>query len=132
MDYLLSAASYIARTAHEPEEWGVNDCACWAASWWKVRTGFDPAALLDGEALRGGYDTKFACRRIVMRHGGLLNLCRKLMAGVPAGGEGDGICVAKVNGTTICGIVSNGRLWLKVNRGVASPESYEILEKWVP
>ena len=119
-------AAFIARTGARPWQWGVNDCALWSASCWAELTGDDPAA-----ALRGTYGTAFQCRRVIMGAGGLLTLSRRLMAAVDAPhGDGDGVAVAKVRGRTIAGIMSGGRLWLKTERGVMSPEDYTILDKW--
>ena len=125
MDHVLTAAEFIARTGREPLEWGRNDCACWAASYWHEATGFDPAA-----PLRGTYNSWMGCRRILMAQGGTLAVCRKLMAGIPTGGTGDGICVAKAQGQIMAGILSNGRLWLKGDGMTASPDSFDILERW--
>ena len=125
MDNVLTAADFIARTGRAPLIWGHNDCATWAASYWQEATGFDPAA-----ALRGTYDSWISCRRVLVSNGGTLAVCRKLMAGIEAGGDGDGICVAKAQGQTIAGILSNGRLWLKGDGMVASPVDFDILERW--
>ena len=124
MDHVLSAADYIKRTGRDPMVWGVNDCACWAATFWQEATGFDPAA-----ALRGTYGSKWDCRRVVMASGGLVTLCRQLMAGQPQG-DGDGICVAQAQGQTVAGIMSGGRLWLKGDGMVISPADYTIFDRW--
>ena len=121
----MSAADYIARTRCLPFEEGRTDCALWAAAFWAEATGIDPAA-----ALRGTYATAFERRRIVMAAGGLERLCRKLMSGFRCGETEEGICVARVDGMTVCGILSGGRLFLKTGRGVWSPERFTILAGW--
>lgn len=122
---MTRAADYIARTRGLPFEEGRTDCALWAASFWAEITGTDPAA-----ALRGTYATAFERRRIVMAAGGLERLCRKLMAGFRDGETEEGICVARVEGATICGILSGGRLFLKTGRGVFSPARFTLLAGW--
>lgn len=122
---MVSIANYIARTAGEPFVWGRTDCALWAAQLAAERGGVDPAA-----SLRGTYATAWECRQIVLRAGGLLTLCRGLMAGFPAGERKNGICVARHDGRSICGILSGGRLVLKTDGGIISPEKFTILEGW--
>eukprot|EP00998_Keelungia_sp_KM082_P003433 NODE_14272_length_423_cov_1.733108_g14249_i0.p2 GENE.NODE_14272_length_423_cov_1.733108_g14249_i0~~NODE_14272_length_423_cov_1.733108_g14249_i0.p2 ORF type:complete len:102 (+),score=6.93 NODE_14272_length_423_cov_1.733108_g14249_i0:117-422(+) len=97
----------------------------WAAGLWSEATGFDPAA-----DLRGAYDTAFGGRRIVMARGGLLRLAQDCMAGIEAGGDGDGVCIASAQGQTLAGIMSGGRLWLKVDRGAIAPRKFTILDRW--
>lgn len=122
----MTVAAFIARTAGDPWQWGVNDCALWAASCWAGMTGNDPAA-----DLRDTYSTAFECRQVIMQAGGLLALSRRLMDGVDAQrGGGDGVAVATVGKRTIAGIMSNGRMWLKSERGVIAPEQYTILDRW--
>lgn len=121
----MRAADYIARTSCLRFEEGRTDCALWAASFWAEATGTDPAA-----SLRGTYATAFERRRIVMAAGGLERLCRRLMAGWRDGETREGICVARVSGQTVCGILSGGRLFLKTARGVWAPERFTILAGW--
>ena len=122
---MVSAAEFIRGTAADPWRWGVNDCALWSASYVAAATGRDPAA-----ALRGTYGSAFACRQVLLRSGGLLALSRALMAGHAAGGAGDGVCVARVAGRQLAGIMSDDRLFLKSDGGVVSPSEFEILEQW--
>ncbi len=126
MDAVLSpAAAFVARTGRAPLIWGQNDCATWAAHlWWEVH-GVDPAATL-----RDSYRTWHDCRLLLMRSGGLLALSRQLMARWPAGGTGDGICVAKTGPRVIAGVLSGDRLWLKTDGGVTSPATFDILDRW--
>jgi hypothetical protein len=126
MDRLVTpAAAYVARTAHLPWAWGRCDCALWPAGLVAEVTGRDPAAHL-----RGTYASAFACRQLLLREGGLLGLSRRLMAGVPAGGEGDGVAVAKIGEKTFAGVLSGGRLFIKTDGGVVSPEAFDLLERW--
>ncbi|WP_158966265.1 DUF6950 family protein [Chachezhania sediminis] len=119
------AADYIARTAPLPLFYGHTDCMPWVASLWREATGFDPAA-----ELRGSYDTAFGGRRLLMAGGGLRAVARRQMAGIPMGGDGDGICSAVAQGQTVAGILSGGRLWLKVDRGAIAPSEFKILDRW--
>jgi hypothetical protein len=122
----LTAADYIKRTGGEPFVWGHNDCATWAASYWQEVTGYDPA-----HSLRGTYGTWYECRLVMQRRGGLVAVCRSLMAGQP-NGDGDGICVAYAQGQYTAGILSGDRLWLKGDGRVTSPAEFTILERWTP
>ncbi|WP_419762647.1 DUF6950 family protein [Defluviimonas aestuarii] len=116
---------FLARTACEPFIWGQNDCATWAAALVAEATGKDLAA-----GFRGTYDTAFGCRRVIMQHGGLLELSRKMMSGFPSGEQENGVCVAKVRGRTMCGVLSGGRLFVKTENGLFCPAEFTILDGW--
>lgn len=121
----MSAADFIRRTGWDPLLHGQNDCANWCASLVEEVTGRDPAA-----GIRGTYATAFECRQLLMREGGLLALSRRLMSWLPAGGEGDGVAVARVRRTIVAGVLCEGRLWLKAEGGVVSPAEFDLLERW--
>lgn len=123
---MTPAAAFIARTAGLPFVWGQSDCACWTARHVWEATGHDPSA-----GFRGAYDSRFGYRRILMEAGGLLAFARRQMAPLPAGGEGDGVCVARAQGQTLVGVLSAGRLFVKKDRGVLSPPEFDVLERWV-
>ncbi len=122
---MRAAADFIAWTASLPWCWSYVDCFCWPALFVEARVGFDPAA-----DFHGAYDSAFGWRRIVMQAGGLEAMARRQMSGLREGGEGDGVCLARVDGRTIGGILSDGRLFLKRDRGVVSPERFAILARW--
>lgn len=117
---------WIAETGGEPMQWGVNDCALWAASAWEHMTGFDPAA-----SLRGTYATSFACRRVVINRGGMANVCRDLMQGQTEG-EGDGIGVVKTSGGQVLACVFSGDdAWVKARNGIGRQVEYDVIKRWV-
>jgi hypothetical protein len=52
-----------------PFVWGERDCALWACDWIKQSRSVDP-----GAPYRGSYSTQSGCARLLVEHGGLLNL----------------------------------------------------------
>lgn len=117
--------AYIARTASEPFDWGRLNCAFWCADLILETRGVDPAADLRGQIGRA-----FDARRIAMQAGGLRNLIRARMWRPDAIAVGEGVCVARWHGQTICGIAISDRLALKMPRGVIFASDFTILDYW--
>lgn len=121
----VSISDYLRKTASSRFSWGECDCALWAADLVLERTGTDPARVL-----RGTYDSAFAARRALMRLGGLRTVVSNAMAGFPAGEIHDGVALVLVGARTFCGILSQGRLWLKTENGLRAPEDWLLIEGW--
>lgn len=66
-DWQARMRALIADRLHRPFEWGVNDCALFAADAVVAMTGFDPAADLRGLPERQAL-------RVIRKHGGLYEL----------------------------------------------------------
>lgn len=119
MDKLVSLQSYIARTRAARFVWGENDCALWAAGAVKACVGVDPAA-----DLRGQYASRWECRQIEMRAGGLLQLVRARMDAVPgltaldAPGSAQGVAVCRVDGLRLCCVLCGPRAFVRTQRGL--------------
>lgn len=123
----MTIPEFLAETRPIPFEWGRHDCVLRSADLVERMSGHDPA-----RGFRGSYDSWASCRIVLMEQGGLLALCRKQMAGFAPRETENGVCVARVNGRMICGILSGGRLFLKTARGEYSPPAgqFEIIEGW--
>ena len=67
--------AYLAEGARLPFVWGLRDCVPWACGWVAQERGFDPLA-----AVRGSYDSRLSCARLLRRQGGLLSLALREMA----------------------------------------------------
>lgn len=116
---------FLRASLSRPFAWGRDDCALWAASCAHHVTGRDPAAHL-----RGTYHSAFQCRRIVLRAGGLVTLCRQLMRDFEAGERVNGIAVGRVEGSTVAGVLSAGRFIVKTPDGQRAPDMFTIIEGW--
>ena len=110
---------YLHDLARRPFAWGETDCVLILADWWRLNRGVDLAA-----DLRGTYATAEECRAVLERHGGVLRLVARRLAG--AGAErtsepdpGD-IGVLRYDGKHIGGLcVGDGRWAGKSLRGVS-------------
>lgn len=120
----LDLVAWIERTSQEPFQYGVNDCALWAASWWQEVTGHDPA-----RALRGTYTSYREHLRIVRRHGGVEAVCRACMAGIPEG-AGDGIGVLKSGPQDLAAILAGGVAIYRTEGGVMYDYAPHIVVSW--
>lgn len=117
---------FLRKSLQDRFEWGRTDCALWAASAFEAVTGFDPA-----KELRGTYSTAFECRKIVIRNGGMLSLCKRLMAPAPARDfDGEGIGVFMVEGQLLAGVVVNNRLHVRTESGILVKDGYDMRAGW--
>lgn len=66
-------AAFIESRRFQPFQWGVNDCALFAADWVLLLTGVDHA-----EGLRGQYHDEAGAQRLIARAGGMQAFARKL------------------------------------------------------
>lgn len=102
----LRIADYLTHTMGQPFEWGTSDCAMWATglcAWLGLR---DPMA-----DIRGSYTTEGGAMDQIEREGGLLNCFDRRMSRV----DGDGVCLTKVDGMAMAGIVSAGVVLVKTS-----------------
>lgn len=67
--------AYLAEGARLPFVWGVRDCISWPCGWVEEECGFDPMTTI-----RGSYDSRVSCARLLRAHGGLVALARRGMA----------------------------------------------------
>lgn len=67
--------AFLREGAALPFLWGERDCTLWVADWIARVRGIDPA-----KAQRGTYATAGACRRLLVREGGLVALATASLA----------------------------------------------------
>lgn len=115
---------FIRETSNDPFVWGQNDCAIWSANAVLVKTGVDPAA-----PFRGTYSSRFECRQMIMRAGGLLRLIQPQMTGFMPFNQ-HGVGVLKIGKQTMCGLLTGGRAVVRKESGIAFVDSFQILEAW--
>lgn len=122
---VMTPCEFIRHTQGAPFAWGECDCALWAANFVRARTGHDPARIW-----RGTYCTAFACRNMLMQRGGIERVIRQAMARFVAGERQNGVALAWVGGRLCCGVLADGRMWVKTSRGVRAPGDVRIVEGW--
>lgn len=66
---LVSLDAFIARSRRRPWQWGVADCAMWAADWVLEATGIDPATRY-----RGAYHDADRAQALLKQEGGYVPL----------------------------------------------------------
>lgn len=119
---------FLARYAERPFEWGTDDCSLFAADWWRVNHGSDPA-----DHLRGKYHDEKSCHRLVFYSGGLVRLVSIIAnrAGATVTRtprEGD-VAVIKVGHKRICGI-RVGEYWAIRNEQVGFIKQAQVIKVW--
>lgn len=124
---LLSAE--IARALRRRFEWGVNDCALFAADAILAMTGEDPA-----EGWRGRYTTARGARRILHRagYGSQVAVAARLFARVPPASArvGDIAVLARPEGLTL-GVVAGEMIAAPGPDGLAFAPRGEALEAYL-
>ncbi|MES2034818.1 MAG: hypothetical protein V4466_11620 [Pseudomonadota bacterium] len=112
-------ASFLARAAMTPFDWGTWDCSLWLADW-LVENGYaDPAGHL-----RGRYDTALSCARLLRAEGGLMAVVsdcamRAALARTYSPGAGAvGVVEAMTNdGRALVGALCTGPRWAVLTHG---------------
>lgn len=108
----MKAAEFLRLSLSVRFEWGVSDCALWAADFPRLATGHDPAAHL-----RGTYNTRLSCFQVLRQAGGLRSVARSCMDHPMFGPlQSEGIAVAGVDGRQMCGVVSEGLFFVLTDR----------------
>lgn len=128
-DWPEKLATFVHDKSHQSFEWGVNDCALFAADWVKILTDKDPA-----EAFRGRYSTAREAVDIIQEQGGLEAIATKAL-GEPLSHtlmiqRGD-VALVQVNGReslTIC--VGSEVVGPAVDTGVALVPITDIIKSW--
>lgn len=94
-DWRSRLSACIGEALQRPFEWGVHDCALFAADAVLAMTGEDPA-----EAFRGRYRTQIGAARVLHREGfkGLLGLAQSRLNLIPAAMASDGDLIAIPDG----------------------------------
>lgn len=123
----MRTAEYLRSSMGRRFSWGETDCALWAADYFLLETGQDPASHF-----RGKYSTKMECYSILKRGGGLRNVVRNGMRRVSSVPLSDvGVAVARVGTRQMCGVFSHGVLHVLTERNTLFlSRDYTDLEGW--
>lgn len=103
-------------------EWGKTDCAQWLASYVEARTGRHPSP-----DLVGSYDTFFGARRLVIEHGGLVQMASRFLSAYPSGQE---VGVYDLYGRATCGISRGEFTAFRSNEGIALIKDARLIQGW--
>lgn len=119
-------SDFVSRTLGDRFDWGTNNCALWSADAVLHCTGIDPA-----EAFREECTDWASCRRLIIRSGGLRRLVTDAMDRLGFHDlDGDGVALARADGAILCGIVLDGRLICKTDRGGRIHDAFDLIRGW--
>ena len=122
----MTLSEFVARTCRAPWRYGVNDCAMWPASAVHAVLGEDPAA-----DLRGTYDSRFGCHKLLIRSGGLLNLVAPRMDALGlADLQEDGVALLRFEGQSVGAVVLEHRAIVRTATGLRLCDNPEIVRGW--
>ncbi len=108
--------------ALEPFEWGWSDCIMTPAAYVEEETGKHPAPHL----IRS-YSTAFGARRLMIQHGGLVNLVAGFMGDFQAGSR---VGVFRLGGVLMGGISDGSHVQFKTESGLMITNKATLIRGW--
>lgn len=105
-DLPVALASFIESRRAAKFEWGVNDCALFAADWVLTVTGVDHA-----EGLRGKYDDEAGARRLIEQAGGMAAFAAELSPTPLGFAQRGDVVLAVIDGHETFGVCLGNGQW---------------------
>lgn len=112
-------AAFLDHASRTPFAWGTFDCSLWLADWLVARGYPDPATHL-----RGRYSTALGCKRLLKRHGGVVNVVASCVdplglvrTETPAAGAIGVVRAITRRGEDLVGAICTGPRWAMLAAG---------------